>query len=391
MIDRESERAKSHSKARKKRRRLKNRYRKMRCHSLEEVDKISDENFQTMFRMSRPVFRKLYEEISPLMNDVDEEMARRSSGSPISKMTKLYVTLRWLAGGSYLDLCFGWGISKAAFYSTDPQKGVVWPTIEVIDKVFAIGIPYDDEEKLRCMAQKFEAFTNCGNGEFYGCVTAIDGWVCHTRKPTKEEVADAISYRNRKNCWGVVVLAGCDAELRYTMFSVKSSGSTNDTTAWDMSENKFLLTQEKRLPSSFFFIGDEAFVCLNQFLVPYSGRSLPSDRDAFNYNLSAMRQCIERSFALLTNKWGILWRYLRIEYDRWPLLLTALAKLHNFCIDNSETVEIPRLLDDCGNDLPASTVVMDPDRQSEERKQNCRRSEITERLLSSGIRRPSSM
>jgi hypothetical protein len=146
------------------------------------------------------------------------------------------------------------------------------------------------------MAEKFHAFTNCPNREFFGCVTAIDGWVCHTRKPTKDEVADAISYRNRKNCWGVVVLAGCDAELRYTMFSVKASGSTNDVTAWDISENNYLLTQEKLLPEAYFFIGDEAFVCSDQhqFLVPYSGRSLSTGKDAFNHNWSAMRQCVER-------------------------------------------------------------------------------------------------
>lgn len=43
---------------------------------------------------------------------------------------------------------------------------------------------------------------------------------------------------------------------RYTMFSVKASGSTNDVTAWDISENNYLVTQEKMLPPAFFFIGD---------------------------------------------------------------------------------------------------------------------------------------
>ena len=173
------------------------------------------------------------------------------------------------------------------------------------------------------------------------------------------------------------------------MFSVKASGSTNDVTAWDISENNYLLTQEKLLPEAYFFIGDEAFVCLDQFLVPYSGRSLSTGKDAFNYNLSALRQCVERSFALLTHKWGILWRYLRIEYKRWPLLLTAIAKLHNFCIDNncaSDTVN--RLFEDCENDLPSSIVSANPDSLSQQTKQNCRRSVITERLMASGIRRP---
>lgn len=372
----------------KKRKRLKNRWRKMRGFALDEVNNLSDATFQSMFRMSRSAFEKLHDEIGPLMNDTDEEMARRSSGTPISKKTKLYVTLRWLAGGSYHDLCFGWGISKAAFYSTDPQKGVVWPTIEAIDKAFEIGIPYDNLDQLKLTAEKFDEFTNCPNKEMFGCVTAIDGWVCHTRKPTQDEVTDTISYRNRKNCWGVVVLAGCDSELRYTMFSVKSSGSTNDVTAWDLSENNYLLTQEHKLHPDYYFIGDEAFVCLNQFLVPYSGRSLSVGKDAFNYNLSAMRQCIERSFALLTQRWGIFWRYLRIDYERWPILLTAVAKLHNFCIDNSPKESTPRLFQDCVDDLPQPIIVPDTERKSEQTKQICRRSLITERIIASGIRRP---
>lgn len=167
---------------------------KMRGHALDKFECLSNGTFEAMFRMSRQGFTNLYDKISPLMNDTNEEMAKRSSGTTISKKTKLYVTLRWLPGGCYLDLCFGWGISKAAFYSTDPQKGVVWPTIEAIDMAFTIGIPYEDEDKLNAMAEKFHAFTNCTNKEFFGCV--IDGWVCHTRKPTKEEVTDAISYKN---------------------------------------------------------------------------------------------------------------------------------------------------------------------------------------------------
>ncbi|MFO0447033.1 MAG: hypothetical protein ACK51L_05105, partial [bacterium] len=45
--------------------------------------------------------------------------------------------------------------------------------------------------------------------------------------------------------------------------------------------------------------GDEAFVCTNNFLTPYSGRGLGPWKDAFNFYLSSMRQCVERSFALL--------------------------------------------------------------------------------------------
>ena len=46
-----------------------------------------------------------------------------------------------------------------------------------------------------------------------------------------------------------------------------------------------------------------------------------------------MRQNVERSFGIMTSKWGIFWRPLQVAHERWPLIIVACAKLHNFCID----------------------------------------------------------
>ena len=171
-----------------------------------------------MFRMTRGGFEELLALTSPFMHDTAENFAKYSSGSSVTKRTKLYVTLRWLAGGSHLDICFAWGIAESTFYSTDYERGILWPTIEAIDQAFEIGLPFHDEDELRRIANEFSVFSH---GELYGCVTAIDGWVARTRKPLREEVGDIMAYRNRHGCWGLVVLAGCDARCRFTMFSCK--------------------------------------------------------------------------------------------------------------------------------------------------------------------------
>ena len=57
-----------------------------------------------MVRMYRAAFQRLFDMLSPYIMDTNEEMARRSSGSPISKRAKVLCTLRFLAGASYLDL-----------------------------------------------------------------------------------------------------------------------------------------------------------------------------------------------------------------------------------------------------------------------------------------------
>lgn len=120
------------------------------------------------------------------------------------------------------------------------------------------------------------------------------------------------------------------------MFSAISTGSTNDILAWDMCAMKSRL-ENGDLPFPYYFIGDEAFCCVTQFLVPLSGHSLDEWRDAFNYHLSAMRQCIERAFGVLTGRWGIFWRPVRCAFKNWTLVATVAAKLHNFLIDMNET------------------------------------------------------
>jgi hypothetical protein len=129
---------------------------------------------------------------------------------------------------------------------------VLWPTIDAIDQAFQIGMPLNNEEELRSMAREFSSFSH---GELEGCVIAIDGWVCRTRKPYRKEVNDVMAYRNRHDCWGIVVLAGCNAHCIFKMFSCKNSGSTNDTIAWDLSYWKYLVEEAGALPPEFFGIG----------------------------------------------------------------------------------------------------------------------------------------
>ena len=155
---------------------------------------------------------------------------------------------------------------------------------------------------------------------------------------------------------------------------------------------KHLIENENRLPQQFFIIGDEAFNCTNQLLVPYSGRSLGIWRDSFNFHLSVMRQCIERAFAILVQRWGILWRDIRCSFDRWTLLLTVLAKLHNFCLDKNIPLNRNRFYEDEEvNDEPQ--VILNENQNDGEGARRTyaysnRRAGFTRELELKGIRRP---
>ncbi len=48
------------------------------------------------------------------------------------------------AGGSYIDLCFAWGVTRSTFYS---ERGIIWPTIETVDLAFDMSLPLHDADK----------------------------------------------------------------------------------------------------------------------------------------------------------------------------------------------------------------------------------------------------
>jgi hypothetical protein len=98
------------------------------------------------------------------------------------------------------------------------------------------------------------------------------------------------------------------------------SGSTNDCLAWDICTASKIVEHDD-WPSNYYVIGDEAFVCTNNFLTPYSGCGLGLWRDAYNLYLSSMRQCIEWSFVLLVQHWGILWCPFQFEFSSWTTVL----------------------------------------------------------------------
>jgi len=222
-----------------------------RQYGLTIMAELSHSEFRRMFRMNREAFNNLARAIAiPL--SVNILQAERSSGSHISIVSRLACCLRYLAGDSYLDVASLLGVSVLNFFHRD---GVLWKTVDAIDNLFTLGLSLGPES-LRQTANDFSQFSN---GHMKGCVMAIDGIVIKTRQPKQNEVGDSINtYLNRKNCWGLVCMAGCDAHCRFTMFSSKCSGGTNDVVAWDFTCIKRML-DEGMLPPEYYFIGDEAF------------------------------------------------------------------------------------------------------------------------------------
>ena len=68
-------------------------------------------------------------------------------------------------------------------------------------------------------------------GLFYGCLAAIDGWLCTIEQPSDvHNPGDFFSGHYQK--FGLNVQAMCDANLRITYVSVAGNGGTNDARAF---------------------------------------------------------------------------------------------------------------------------------------------------------------
>ena len=265
--------------------------------------------------------------------------------------------------------------------------------MEALDKAYKIGLDAENREEMEKLAEEFAAIDPRSQSVFSGTVMAIDGWVMQTRKPYDDETTNVKSYRNRKGMWGLVVLAGCDARTRFTLWNVNNTGSNNDISAWNNSALKKVL-EDHKLHSDFYFIGDEAFTCGNQFLVPWGGTGIGVAKDTFNHCLSVRRQVIERAFGILVQRWGILWRPIVCSITRWTLIANVCAKLHNVCVDRN-IPQIPRFVHDWV--IGDSDAVYlngfheeDPNRTgiAHGLTTGSRRKTMTDQLYQMGVRRP---
>ena len=94
---------------------------------------VSPQFFKRLYGMFRTTFMNLAERLAT----TDETKFRRSS-----PLQRLSVTLRWLAGGSYLDIGMAHNLSTSTVYY------FIHNTLIAINNVLEIKFPYNNEEWL---------------------------------------------------------------------------------------------------------------------------------------------------------------------------------------------------------------------------------------------------
>jgi hypothetical protein len=126
------------------------------------------------------------------------------TGGFICGEIKLAITLRMLAGGSYLDLGLIFGTVFLYPYAIFCQDIFEWICDDKLVNIS--GINYcKDEERMNAVARDF---ADGSNHVFSGCIGAVDGWIVKIRKPWKSDgVLNSKSFYSQKGFYGLGVQA----------------------------------------------------------------------------------------------------------------------------------------------------------------------------------------
>ena len=314
---------------------------------------IGDTYFRRAYRMNYQSFLRLHEKLSTGIQAAlrlilkyelkglasDNSKPPPIPNGPISTKVRLAVALRYFAGGSPYDIMSVYGISHTAIMDS------VWSVVEAVNLLpeFHIEYPKSHTEQMN-IARGFEQASAVG---FSNCAGAVDGVLIWILKPTEKDASAAGIGRKkflcgRKGKFGLNCQAVSDVSGRILDISIVYGGASSDCMAFEASD-LFRQLEDGLLHKSLVLFGDNAYLNSHFMVTPYPNVSSGS-KDDYNFYHSQLRIRVECCFGMLVKRWGILRAAIpqNISISRTISLVHALAKLHNFCINE-------RLGSDCNN------------------------------------------
>lgn len=303
-----------------------------------------DTMFKRQFRLSRRAYNSLITKIYPALEG-NVARAVASSGSAVSPELMLLITLRMLAGASYLDMIW----FKVCI---DHVTKYVVKVCKVINNLIGnIEFP-NSEIKLRELERGWKVrikkkYPLVGSDIMDGVVAAGDGIAIKIKEPKEKEIPNDSPkiYFNRKGFHAIIAQAFCDSYCRFIYFQAGWPGSTNDVSAYDQTLLNIQIVA-KHFPEWIRLLADEAYSSFGGILyTPFSIHQLTYAKNnnnmelylqmrAFNHVLSSLRIHIERAFGMLIRRWGILWKEMELKLENVVTILMSCVRLHNWCIDD---------------------------------------------------------
>eukprot|EP00980_Cylindrotheca_fusiformis_P003885 scaffold861_cov171-Cylindrotheca_fusiformis.AAC.1 len=295
--------------------------------SFEEwASKMDEKHFRRCLRMSREGFDALCSRLKEQLGDstfrsqdyIDKKNGPIVSPFFISGEVKVALSIRLLAGGSYLDMVPMFNTSSSQVYR------ILYEFIDWVLLTFEFPlVRLLRENRWQEIEQWAGEFGEKSNGVFYGPFAALDGLAVRIKSPTLTEVSDPGNYYCRKGFYALNVQAICNKSKKFIWAFPSNKGSTHDSAAFQASR-LYVLLKEKTpdlMSRGLFIAGDSAYGLTPFLITPYDAndmmKALGNDAlmqmDGFNYHLSSNRIYIECAFGELIMRWGIFWRHLRFS------------------------------------------------------------------------------
>ena len=341
-----------------------------------------DKAFFCLYRMEYSSYMKLVRLIDPSVRK-NGAMAEIRTGTECGLITTeiaLHCCLRWLAGGSYLDVRLSARISPASFYEYAHRCFTAINRCEELIYHFP-----STPSEIDNAALGFRSISS--HGVFKGCVAAVDGLLLRTNQPPSKKVGNVNSYYSgHYRTHGINVIAACDHRCKFVFMAANSPGGTNDARAY---RNCSLPSFVEDLPVGKFIIGDAAYTVGEHLLTPFSGGSrIRRENDTYNYFLSQLRIRIEMTFGRCMNKWRLFCTPLSVSILNVGKMFKTATILHNFYIDEKPDDGVDRDDHDVdGTDpLPAEYYIQPRVRNT--RGSSYMRAIMVERIKGKSLERP---
>ena len=228
--------------------------------------------FRKSFRMSKGTFHLLLDTVRDLVERkfVSATEYRRET---VPGDIRLAITLRILAGASYCDLSLAYQVKESTVFD------IFHSTCDALnDRLYLEGFP-KTKLALQQIAKGFQT-SRTEASPVFGCVGALDGICVKIKKPAPGELP--ASFYSRKGFYALPVQALCDSDYIFRYCSVVCTGATHDALAYAVSGLKKDI-DAGILGDQFYIVGDEAYICTEQLITPFSRDNADFDQMNFNY------------------------------------------------------------------------------------------------------------
>jgi hypothetical protein len=189
---------------------------------------LTKKEFRKLYKLDNDNFKRTLARLIPHMAKATPTNDKEPA---VAYELELACTMRWLAGGNYLDIHHHHGISEAAFW-----RGIhrcIYAILMEYGPEHLGDAKFSDPVQLAEIERTFAA----ANGEtIRGCVGAIDGCAIRINRPGDDECDNPSSYYSRKGFYALVLQAICDGNCKFLWGSLRCAGGTHDSTAWSITE-----------------------------------------------------------------------------------------------------------------------------------------------------------